>query len=135
MNRTATALLLALGLAACQKSPSATPAPASLVVHDDAGNQGPLAFAKLSRLLIDSSFPAAPGPHAVRIDVTGPNGGLYGTVRGQAPAGPDGVATLSQWLEVAGTTIDHYHMVGTWQFALTVDDGPQLASASIDLKD
>jgi hypothetical protein len=135
MNRTATALLLALGLAACQKSPSAKPAAASLALHDDVGNTGPLAFATLSRILIDSSFPASPGPHAVRIDVTGPNGGLYGTVRGQAQAGPEGVATLSQWLEVAGTTIDHYHMVGTWQFALSVDDGPLLASASIDVTD
>lgn len=130
MHRTAIAACLALGLAACQKGPSA-----SLAVHDDAGSRGPLSLATLPRLVIDSRFSADPGPHAVRIDVLGPHGGLYGTVRGQARAGADGTAALSQWLEVAGTTIDHYHMVGTWQFALTVDDGPQLASASVDIVD
>jgi len=138
MRTTATSFALLLGLAACQRAPSGpatAPPAASLVVHDDAGSQGPLQLGTLPRLVIDSSFPAAPGPHAVRIDVIGPNGGLYGTIRGQAEAGPDGAARASQWLEVSGTTIDHYHMVGTWQFALSVDDGPQIASAAVDVVD
>lgn len=138
MRAIATALALALGLAAGKKIPPApppAPPPASLRVHDDAGSQGPLALAALPRIAMDSAFPAAPGLHQVRIDVVGPGGGLYGTVRGQAEAGADGVARLSLWLEVSGTNIDHYHMVGTWQFALAVDDGPPIAAAAVDVTD
>jgi hypothetical protein len=138
MRRIHATIALAIGLAACQQSPSppaATPVAVSIRVHDGAGSHGPLVLAKTSQLVVESSFPASPGVHGVRIDVVGPNGGLYGMLRTTASPGPDGIAKVSQSLEVSGTTIDHYHMVGTWQFALTVDEGPQIASASVDVVD
>ena len=133
------ALALAIGLAACQQTPSppsAAPSiPSSIRVRDANGSQGPLVLAKTAQLIVESSFPAPPGVHGIRIDVAGPNGGLYGTLRASASPGPDGIARVTQTLEVTGTTIDQYHMVGTWHFALVVDEGPQLASASVDVKD
>jgi hypothetical protein len=137
MRRIPATIAFAIGLAACQKSPTppAAPVVASIRVHDAAGSQGPLLLSNTSRLVVDSSFPASPGVHGVRIDVVGPNGGLYGMLRATASPGPDGIATASQSLEVSGTTIDHYHMIGTWQFALTVDEGPQIASAAVDVAD
>jgi hypothetical protein len=143
MRRTSAAFALAAILAGCQQSPGPDPAPgpvpapvpASLRAADEAGNQGPLTLGTLQRIALDASFTASPGSHSVRIDVFGPGGGLYGSLRGQAMAGADGVATLRRWLEVSGTSIEQYNMAGTWQFALAVDDGPPLASTAIDVTD
>jgi hypothetical protein len=126
------AVLAALG---CQNAPSspapAAAPPAALQVQDDAGGKGPYRMGAVQRLLVDTSFPAVQGSHAVRIDVVRPDGGLYGTLRGKVEAGADGTATLRQALEVAGSSIEQYHMVGTWTFALAVDEGPPLVSASV----
>jgi hypothetical protein len=144
-----------LALAACQKGgssaatdapqPQAQPQPepqpdpgpraASLLVTDDSGHAGPFAMTSLTRLVIDASFEIAPGPHSVRVDVVRPDGGVHGTIRGKVDVGSDGAATLRQFLEVAGSTIEQYHVVGTWHFALSVDDGPRLVAASVDIRD
>ncbi len=133
-------LLPALALAACQSGPAASsPSPpataASIRVADESGSPGPLRLSSLARLKIDGACAAAPGPHALRIDVIGPQGALYGPIRSQVSAGADGAVKASQALEVAGTTIEKYHMVGTWQFVLVLDDGPPLASATVELTD
>jgi len=132
-------LLAAVALAACQQSPggpaSPTGQPATLAVGDETGTSGPLRLSSLARLRIQGAYPAAPGRHTQRIDVIDPHGALYGPLRSQVDAGADGAVKSTQTLEVAGTTIEKYHMVGTWQFVLVVDEGPPLASATIDLTD
>lgn len=129
---------IALALAACEQKgapPATSTAAASLRVVDDAGRPGPFALGPLRRLHLDASVPAAPGPHTVRIDVFRPDGGVHASLTATAEAGPDGVAALRQTLEVAGSPIEQYHLVGTWSFALKVDGGPQLATARAALGD
>jgi hypothetical protein len=48
-------------------------------------------------------------------------------------AGPGGAVATSEALEVRGTTIDSYRMLGRWQFVLVVDDVRPLAAATVDL--
>jgi hypothetical protein len=125
-------LLAALALAGCQGS--SAPAP-SLKVSDGSGNTGPLRLGSLTRLSIESAYVAAPGQHAQRIDITDSNGVLYASLRAKVSAGLDGAVATSQGLEVRGTLIDGYHMVGTWKFTLAVDDGPPIATAAVDITD
>jgi hypothetical protein len=140
MRRYRSALLLsALVLAACQRDPTSGPAsappPAWLRIRDGSGSAGPFRLGSLSRLSIDCAYLAAPGAHAQRIDVVDPHGLLYGSLRRTVEAGQDGAVTASEGLEVQGTLIEGYHMVGAWQFVLTVDDGPALATAAVDVVD
>jgi hypothetical protein len=133
-------LLAAVALAACQSGPAASsPSPpataASIRVADESGSPGPLRLSSLARLKIDSAYAAVPGRHTQRIDVIDPHGALYGPIRNQVDVGADGTVKASQALEVAGTTIEKYHMVGTWHFVLVLDEGPPLVSAAIDLTD
>jgi hypothetical protein len=129
------------GLAACS-DPAVTPvAPAAPVVAtgtlrvtDQAGRQGPVRLAGLTRLQLDGTYQGEPGTHAVRFDVTGPSGILYTQVRGALEAGADGRGASATKLEVRGTPIDAYHMTGAWKLTLVVDDTP-LAAATIDVTD
>lgn len=104
----------------------------SFQVRDPAGSSGPVKLANLPHLVIASAYTAAPGPHGQLVEVTDPHGALYGKVRSQVQAAADGTVKASQKLEVSGTTIETYHMVGTWQFVLMVDGVP-LASTSADI--
>ena len=119
-------------------SPALVPAPSpalklsSFKVHDGKGNSGPFKLDDLRRLSMDSAFRAAPGSHAQQIDIVNPHGQLYGHVRGKVVVGADGSAVASQGLEVAGTSIEQFHVVGTWQFVLSVDGTP-LASTAVDI--
>lgn len=131
------AALAALALTGCSDgAPAAAPpgvASGTLRVADPAGGQGPIRLADATRLLVEGSYRGDPGPHAVRVDVTGPSGVLYTQLRGTLVAGPDGAGTSATALEVRGTPIDAYRMVGAWSFALVVDDQP-LASATFEVK-
>lgn len=138
------ALAAALALAGCQgSSPGAAPAGAprtpvvatgTLQVLDAGGNAGPLRLADVPRLTLASTYQGDPGVHAVRIDAFAPSGILHVQLKAPLDAGATGAGSASQGLEVEGTPIDAYHMVGTWRFVLHVDGSP-LASASVDLTD
>ena len=138
-----TGLALALSVTACQQpaagpgssAPAPAAAPASLRVVDEAGSVGPFAMRSLTKLNLDASFPAAAGKHTVRVDAIRPDRGVHASLVGTVVAGPDGVATLRQTLEVAGSPIEQYHLTGTWSFALAVDDGPQVVAASVVIGD
>ncbi len=131
---------IALALAACS-GPAAPPAPpanptptGTLRIRDASGATGPFRLADLQRLFLDSTYRGMPGPHALRVDVVDPSGNVFGQLAADLAAGADGAATASQRLEVRGTPIHLYHLVGSWRFVLTVD-GAQLASASVDVVD
>jgi hypothetical protein len=140
MRRFRIALFLsAVALAACQRDTPSGPAPAAppawLRIRDGSGGAGPFSLRSLPRLSIDCAYAAEPGAHAQRVDVVDPHGLLYGSLRRTVEAGPDGAVTASVGLEVHGTLIEDYHMVGAWQFVLAVDDGPALATATVDIVD
>jgi hypothetical protein len=48
--------------------------------------------------------------------------------------GSVGRGTATVVLEVRGTPIDGYHLVGTWRFALVDGGSPPLTTASIELQ-
>lgn len=111
------------------------PPPPSLRVHDASGSSGPFSLTTLDQLVIDSAYVTTPGQHEQRVDVVDPNGLLYGALKLAVAAGPGGAVTATQLLEVAGTTIEMYHMVGEWHLTLSVDGGQPLASATVVLCD
>lgn len=136
-------LLLALAAAGCTERPpappeaapplTAPPAPtATIRVADQAGRAGPVRLADVAHLVAQGSYAGEPGAHAVRVDVTAPNGNVYTQLRGDLQAGADGRAVTASRLEVRGTPIDAYHMTGAWKFVLVVDGTP-LASAAVDV--
>jgi len=88
----------------------------------------------IDRLRIELAWPGPGGLRAPRVDVTTPSGLLYTQlpVDTQLDSSTGGVATAV--LEVRGTSIDGYHMVGTWVFALVDGSGPPLSRISIDLR-
>jgi hypothetical protein len=89
-------------------------------------------LAGLDKLTLESAYTAPAGTHTQRVEVTDPHGMLYGSLQAQVAAGPDGAVSNQQALQVAGTTIERFRMVGTWQFVLSVDGTP-LASTSADI--
>jgi hypothetical protein len=92
----------------------------------------PFHLAGLANLTLEIGYTAPPGKHAQRVEVTDPHGLLYGSLPAQVEVGLDGSVSSQQILQVAGTTIESYRMVGTWQFVLSVDGTP-LASTSADI--
>ena len=138
MSRSALALALAaLVFSACQSSSSKQGGPvapgATIAIHDQAGNAGPLRLSSLKQLGVDVAYQGDPGTHALRLAFIAPNGQLYTAVPATLEADSGGVGSASQALEVAGTPIEGYHMTGIWQVTLSVDRGPILASASVDV--
>lgn len=128
-------VLAALGCeSARQPPPAARVVTGSLRVRDASGGAGPFRLADLQRLFVDSTYSGAPGPHAVRVDVVDPSGNTFGQLAADFTAGAEGTGASSHRLEVRGTPIHLYHLVGTWRFVLQVD-GAQLASASVDVVD
>lgn len=146
-------LLLASALASCQGTPgdaasrpALPPAPSppgggpagetgsTLAIADGAGRSAPFALGSLTRLALRAAYRGTPGAHAVRIDVVGPGGTLYAQLRGDLLADPAGLGTMTRSMEVRGTPIESFHMIGTWNFVLNVDGTPQ-ASASVSLVD
>ena len=140
MTRRAIALL-ALAVASCQgpsDSSGRAPLPAAtvaLAVQGDAGQPGPLALSALKRLAVGVTYQGEPGSHSLRLDLLAPSGQLYTQLSGALDAGPEGDAKASLKVEVAGTPIEAYHMTGAWQVLLSVDGGPPLASATVDVVD
>jgi hypothetical protein len=116
--------------------PRAAPplATGTLRISDQAGRTGPVKLADLEHLQADATYAGDPGAHSVRLDVTGPAGTLFTQLSGTMDAGPDGRAGTARRLEVRGTPIDGYHLVGAWRFVFVVDGSP-LASATIDVTD
>jgi len=97
-----------------------------------AGSGTPFHLPGLASLVLEIAYTAPPGTHAQRVEVTDPHGLLYGSLPAQVEVGPDGSVSSTQSLQVAGTTIESYRLVGTWQFVLSVDGTP-LASTSADI--
>ncbi len=137
------AISAALALGACSSGAGVAPPPpppapipvtGALRVHDASGATGPFRLADLQRLVVDSTYSGLPGPHALRVDVVRPGGDLYVQLPADVTAGADGAAAASQRLEVRGTPMHTYHLVGSWRFVLTAD-GAQLASAQVDVVD
>ena len=127
--------LAALGCGSTRQPPPATTVVSgTLRVRDAAGVAGPFHLADLQRLFVDSTYVGVPGPHAERVDVVDPSGNTFGQLASDLAAGADGVGAATHRLEVRGTPIHMYHLVGSWRFVLTVD-GTQLASASVDIVD
>lgn len=137
---------IALALTACRGDP-ATPPPAppppppaapaptgAILVRDASGATGPFHLGDLERLFLDSTYAGSPGPHAARVDVVSPSGDTFGSLPSDLTAGADGKGVASQRLEVRGTRIHRYHLVGSWRFVLVVDGAP-LASSSVDVVD
>ncbi len=115
--------------------PAAPPAPTGTrVVRDASGATGPFRLGSLQRLFLDSSYAGNPGPHAMRVDLVAPSGDTFGSLPHDLDADAGGKATATQRLEVRGTRIHLYHLVGSWRFVLIVDGAP-LASASVDVVD
>lgn len=109
-------------------------APWALNVHDGTGQAGPVHLSGLAHLSIDTSGQGVSGAHAVRIDVLGPTGTLYAQLGGAIVATPGGNGSLGLAMQVAGTPIELFRMVGNWQFAMAVD-GAYVASATIEVVD
>ena len=141
------ALALATVLIACQPGQDPQPRPrqggeqaqslsrpARAVVA--AAQVAPAAYrlADVDRLRVDLPWSGPGALRAPRIDVTTPHGRLYAQlpVSIQADGGGEGTATAV--LEVRGTPIDGYHMVGSWTFKLVDGGGPPLTTQSIDLQ-
>jgi hypothetical protein len=140
-NRSRWVTAMVVAITACS-SGSSKPSPApeppaptgTLVVRDGSGATGPFRLADLQRLFIDSTYAGPAGPHDLRVDVLDPKGNTFGSLRQELTAGADGSAAASQRLEVRGTPIHLYHLVGGWRFILVVDGTP-LASAAVDVSD
>lgn len=136
------AAAIALAITACSGSSATPPAPpppppaptGTLAVRDASGAAGPFRLADLQRLFLDSTYAGVPGPHAMRVDVVAPSGDTFGSLPYDLTAGADGKGAASQGLEVRGTRIHLYHLVGSWRFVLLVDGAP-LASTSVDVVD
>ncbi len=122
-------------LAACQPaqertSQAAQPRRATVAAAVEAPPAAyPIATVDRLRIVLPWSGRALREP---RIDVKSPNGRLYAqlpvTVETDAAGG-----TATAVLEVRGTNIDGYRMVGTWRFVLVDGAGPPLATQAIDL--
>jgi hypothetical protein len=131
-------LAVVAALLACQSGQDQRPPPraqarqASTAV---AAQVSPAAYrlADVDRLQID--LPWSGGElQAPRVDVTTPQGRLYAQLPVQARPDGSGGGTATAVLEVRGTPIDGYQMVGTWRFALVDGGGPALAVQTIDLQ-
>ena len=141
MRPIAIALAAAATLTACQpeQAPRQNPAlarPAVRLAAEAAGVQGAPTAVQLSsvdRLQVDLPWSGPSALRAPRVDVTTPKGRLYAQLPVQLQLAPSG-GTATAFLEVRGTPIDGYHMVGTWRFALVDDGGPPLTTVLIDLQ-
>jgi hypothetical protein len=138
-KRTFWVAAILLASAACSEgfapSSSAASAPTgTLVARDAKGATGSFRLGELQRLFLDSTYTGSPGPHTMRVDVIAPGGDTFGILPFELTAGADGKGAAGQRLEVRGTRIHLYHMVGTWRFVLMVD-GAALASASANVVD
>lgn len=132
-------LAITAALAACQpgqdqgpQRSASRPAPVAA-----AAAQVPPAAYRLSevdRLRIDLPWSGAGTLRAPRVDVTTPRGRLYAQLPVELQPDASGGGTATAVLEVRGTPIDGYRMVGTWRFVLVDGGGPPLTIASIDLE-
>lgn len=132
-------LAIAAALAACQPGQEQGP-------QRTASRQAPVAVAaaqvppaayrlsEVDRLRIDLPWSGAGALRAPRVDVTTPRGRLYAQLPVEVQLDAFGGGTATAVLEVRGTPIDGYHLVGTWRFALVDGGGPPLTIASIDLE-
>jgi hypothetical protein len=122
-------------LAACQPaqertSQAAQPrrAPAAAAVEAPAAY--PIATVDRLRIVLPFTGRALREP---RIDVKAPHGRLYAQLPVTVETDAAGGGTATAVLEVRGTNIDGYRMVGTWRFVLVDGAGPPLATQAIDL--
>jgi hypothetical protein len=133
------ALAVAAVLAACQpgqdqqpRKPQPRRGPVAAAVEVP-----PVAYrlAEVDRLRVDLPWSGSAELRAPRVDVMTPRGRLYAQLPPEIHAGGEaGGGTATVVLEVRGTPIDGYRMVGTWRFTLVDGGGPPLATAAIDLQ-
>lgn len=132
------ALVFTAALAACQPGQDRRPqkAQARRASAVAAVQVPPVAhqLADVDRLRIDLPWTGPAALRAPRVDVTSPRGLLYAQLPVEVQPDGSGGGTATAMLEVRGTPIDGYHLVGTWRFALVDGGGPPLAIASIDLE-
>ena len=140
--RTRTIALILVALAACQpgqdqprKRTASRPAvPSAGAVANAQAAPTVLQLAETDRLRVDLPWSGPGAPSAPRVDVTTPRGRLYAQLPVSLQLDAQGQGTATAVLEVRGTPIDAYHMVGTWRFVLVDGGGPPVASASIELQ-
>jgi hypothetical protein len=136
------ALVAALAAAAaCQpgqeqqhRALSRPPGRTARAVAADAAPPIALQLAGVDRLRIDLPFQGPVAPRDPRVDVTTPRGRLYAQLPVDVALDAQGGGTATAVLEVRGTPIDGYHLVGTWRFALVDGEGPPLATRAVDLE-
>jgi hypothetical protein len=138
------ATLLGLLLtAACQSKGAgpttdpAVPSPSTpslaLTVRDLSGGSGPFVLDDLEKLSIAAlAVHVSAGDHALRLDVTGPDGTLYAQLSSPVQADQSQQGSSTTNLQVRGTTIETYRQLGTWQ-VMAVLDGTPMASATVEL--
>jgi hypothetical protein len=93
-----------------------------------------LQLAEVDRLTVALPWPGPGAPRGPRVDVTSPRGRLYAQLPVNLQLDTEGAGTATAVLEVRGTPIDGYHLVGTWTFALVDDGGAPVAVSAIDLE-
>jgi hypothetical protein len=137
------ALALVAALAACQPGQSQRPpralsrqAPRIAAVVAAAAQVIPAAYQleEVDRLRVDLPWLGPGHLRAARVDVTTPRGWLYAQLPVEVQLDASGGGTATAVLEVRGTPIDGYHMVGTWRFALVDGGEPPLSTMAIDLQ-
>lgn len=117
--------------------PDPPPAPpattASLQVTGGDGSTGPFRINALERLHVAATYASSDHtPVAARVDVLAPDGNVYARLRGPLDLSA-GVGRLARVLEVKGTAVETYHLVGTWRFRLSVGERGPLAEVAVEL--
>jgi len=89
---------------------------------------------EVDRLRVELPWAGPAGLRAPRVDVRTPQGRLYAQLPVEVEADGSGAGTAAAVLEVRGTPIDGYHMVGSWRFALVDGGGSPIATQTILLQ-
>ena len=117
------------------EAPQAPPLHLTLTVRDPSGDVGPFVLDDLETLAIEvQGVHLGVGDHALRLDVTGPDGTLYAQFPATLTSDRQGHGSASISLQVRGTTIETYRQLGTWQ-VVAVLDGTPLAASSVEVVD
>jgi len=134
------------GMAAKKRGPP-PPAPTAAIGFSTARVDGPFAsathfpIAATPQIEIAVDWTGVSGSQSQRLDVVAPNGQLYASAvvafatttqaagsEVQATLQPDGSYRVWSTLQVSGTPIEMYQLVGTWTVSATLTGGPTFAA-------